>query len=260
MDELLDNPVYFALLTGDAHRGAGTSHVKYFDEQISPFAGFEEDYTRGFDELHALLPPHRKILYATRKEISEPKGWKLIQHIAGFQFILSELRSVDIVAGLVPLQKQHVQQMVELAKLTRPGPFNVRTIEFGHYSGIFDNDKLVSMNGQRLHVANYTEISAVCTHPDYSGKGYATALLKHQLQLIINTGQVPFLHVRSDNKRAIALYERFGFKENGEMNFLLYEKRIKTSSHKCPAEAHRVRNRIPFNKLHFYLRHLTQLH
>jgi hypothetical protein len=186
VDELLDNPVYFALLTGDAHRGAGTSHVKFFDEQISPFAGFQEGYTRGFDELHELLPSDREILYATRKEISEPKGWKLIQHIAGLQFILSELRSVDIkVAELVPLQKQHVQQMVELAKLTRPGPFNIRTIEFGHYFGIFDNDKLVSMTGQRLHVVNYTEISAVCTHPDYSGKGYAATLLKHQLRLII---------------------------------------------------------------------------
>ena len=225
VDKLLDNPVYFALLTGDAHRGSGSSHVKFFDEQISPFAGFEEGYSRGFDELYELLPPHRNILYATRRQINEPKGWKLIQHIAGLQFILSALKSVDVkVAELIPLQKQHVQQMVGLAKLTKPGPFDIRTIEFGHYFGIFDNDKLVAMTGQRLHVAHYTEISAVCTHPEYSDKGYAGVLLAHQLHLVINNGQVPFLHVRSDNERAIALYERFGFKENGEMNFYFLKK------------------------------------
>lgn len=109
--------------------------------------------------------------------------------------------------------------MVALAALTKPGPFNSRTIEFGEYYGIFENGRLASMTGQRLHVENYTEVSAVCTHPDFLGKGYAAALLQHQLQIICGNGQIPFLHVRADNERAIALYERLGFKKNGGMNF-----------------------------------------
>ena len=75
------------------------------------------------------------------------------------------------------------------------------------------------MTGQRLHVQNCTEISAVCTHPDYAGKGYAYTLLQHQLQLILQQDQRPFLHVREDNQRAIALYQRLGFTISRSMNF-----------------------------------------
>ena len=109
--------------------------------------------------------------------------------------------------------------MVRLAALTKPGPFDKRTIEFGNYYGIFENNKLVAMTGQRLHVHYFAEVSAVCTHPDYLGKGYASLLLMHQADLILNSGQTPFLHVKSDNERAIFLYDKIGFKVNGPMNF-----------------------------------------
>jgi predicted GNAT family acetyltransferase len=114
--------------------------------------------------------------------------------------------------------------MIQLAKLTKPGPFGRRTIDFGNYFGIFEKDKLIAMTGQRLHVQNFTEISAVCTHPDHTGKGYANKLLQHQLQLILKQGQQPFLHVRDDNQRAITLYERMGFSISRTMNFYFMKK------------------------------------
>lgn len=220
MEDLLYNPVYNALLSGDANLSFGTDSVKYFDEEVSPFAGFHHQYEKGFEELYNLLPLDRKILYATPQLIKEPRGWKLLVEIKGLQFLFTE----KTVQGkqnyeLVPLNESNVDEMVELATLTKPGPFGTRTIEFGHYHGIFDNGKLVAMTGQRLHVHNYTELSAVCTHPDHLGKGYAAALMQHQLQLILSHDQIPFLHVRADNSRAIALYERLGFKVNREMNF-----------------------------------------
>jgi ribosomal protein S18 acetylase RimI-like enzyme len=216
----LDNPVYNALCTGDAAFANGSAQVKFFDEEVSPFAGFPVGYKNGFSELHQLLPTERKILFATRKKIHEPAGWKVLVEIEGLQFLFDTSHAVETpVIQPVRLEKKHADEMVQLAALTKPGPFNKRTIEFGEYYGIFENGRLASMTGQRLHVENFTEVSAVCTHPDFSGRGYAAALLQHQLQIICGDGETPFLHVRADNERAIALYERLGFKVNGGMNF-----------------------------------------
>lgn len=225
MDDVLYNPVYNALLSGDAPFSFGTDMVKYFDEEVSPFAGFHQDYDKGFDNLYDLLPVGRKILYATPQLINEPKGWQIIDGLKGLQFVFpGGIQPGNYSLQPVPLDNTNSKEMVQLARITKPGPFGTRTIEFGHYHGIFENGQLVAMTGQRLHVNNYTEVSAVCTHPDHLGKGYAAALILHQLDLILSQGQIPFLHVRADNSRAIALYERLGFKVQREMNFYFMKK------------------------------------
>ncbi len=219
MNDLLHNPVYHALLTGDRHLSFGNERVKFFDEEVSPFAGFDEHYEKGFSDLHELLPPGRKILYANPVPVTPPVGWQLAHHIKGLQFVYEGEPVNGIFTGIQPLSAIHIEQMVQLAKLTKPGPFGPKTIDFGSYYGIFEKDKLVAMTGQRLHVEECTEISAVCTHPDHLGKGYAHRLLQHQLDIILREGQQPFLHVREDNERAIAIYLQFGFVVLRPMNF-----------------------------------------
>lgn len=225
MKPLLRNPVYNSLRLNDSHLGFVKGKVAAFDEAVSPFAGFEEGYADGFNELHGLLPTGRSILYATPQTIATPHNWKLSAAIEGLQFLYEgEAQPKPLPWQPTPLTIEHVPQMVELAKLTRPGPFGPRTIEFGHYYGVFEGGKLQAMTGQRLHINNYTEISAVCTHPGCLGKGYASLLVQHQVALILSHGQVPFLHVRKDNRRAIDIYERLGFVEQGPMNFYFLKK------------------------------------
>ncbi len=220
MNEVLHNPVFNALCSGDKALSFGTGTVKFFDEQVSPFVGMEEGCTNGFEELYELLLPGREILYATPGNITQPAGWQLQDEVKGLQFVYeagNEIKSEF--ANVRPLNNSHIDQMIHLATVTQPGPFGPGTINFGHYYGIFEDEELVAMTGQRLHVQNYTELSAVCTHPHHTGKGYAYTLLQHQVQLILQQGQQPFLHVREDNLRAVALYERTGFTISRPMNF-----------------------------------------
>lgn len=225
MEDILYNPVFNALLSGDRHLGFGTDTVKCFDEEVSPFVGFATGNHSGFGELHELLPQDRRILYAIPEPISEPAGWEFRAQISGLQFVFPEgVVPADPSFIPVPLNESHVPEMIKLTALTKPGPFDKRTIEFGYYHGIFEDDRLAAMTGQRMHVQDHTEISAVCTHPDFLGRGYAAALLLHQLHLILSHNQRPFLHVRDDNNRAIALYERLGFKVNRPMNFYFMKK------------------------------------
>lgn len=225
MEHLLYNPVYNALRSADAHLGTGSASVKYFDNEVSPFVGFPTGYMNGFEELHQLLPEGRKILYATPEPIHQPSGWEMMAAIAGLQFVFTG----EILPALspivpVPLNCGNVAEMIDLARLTKPGPFSSRTIEFGHYHGIFEKGRLVAMTGQRLHPGDHAEISAVCTHPDHLGKGFAAALLAHQLHLIRSQGKKAFLHVRDDNGRAIEIYRRLGFEVSRPMHFYFMKK------------------------------------
>jgi predicted GNAT family acetyltransferase len=107
--------------------------------------------------------------------------------------------------------------MLALATLTRPGPFRARTHTLGRFIGIRDSGRLIAMAGERLKLDGFVEISAVCTHPDYRGRGYGGALMKMVGKRILSEGDTPFLHTYADNTVAIALYRRLGFEVRAEV-------------------------------------------
>lgn len=225
MNHILDNPAWNALISGNKHLSNGNNQIRYFDREVSPFVAFEENSTENFRLLHEQISRDEPLLFVASVKTEIPSNWNVLQVVSGLQMVYSaHTAATDTDTSLVSLTSEHVPQMLSLTKLTNPGPFSERTIEFGHYKGIFDGDKLVAMAGQRMHAFEYAEISAVCTHPDYTGKGYAKLLLLHQINRIVTSAGIPFLHVRDDNERAIKVYEGLGFMTRTPVYFYVIQK------------------------------------
>ncbi|PUZ20921.1 FR47-like protein [Chitinophaga costaii] len=208
----LDNPVWSALTSGNNNLALGNEAVKYFPGEVSSFAAIAAFDPANFQRLYDIIPFKTPIAIFTINKALIPDPWKIAGRIDCVQMLLHEtIKPVKKDASIKTLDELHIPDMLALTKLTNPGPFLQRTIDFGHYEGIFDERKLVAMAGQRLHSGHFAEISAVCTHPDYTGRGYASQLILHQAQRIQSLEETPFLHVKDDNVRAIKIYEALGF-------------------------------------------------
>ncbi|MFD0750411.1 GNAT family N-acetyltransferase [Mucilaginibacter calamicampi] len=225
IDAVLNNPVWHALNSGNHHLGQGNERVKYFNGEVSPFVALRESTDQNFMELYHMLAGTPISLFATPIQLNIPAPWKIVACVHGLQMIHNTIPvKNDHTHSVSTLLTSHCTEMVNLAKLTNPGPFGMRTIDFGHYQGVFDNNKLVAMAGQRMHAFNYAEISAVCTHPEYTGKGYARQLVTNQINRILAASDIPYLHVKHDNKRAVDLYQSLGFSVRGNMYFYILKK------------------------------------
>jgi ribosomal protein S18 acetylase RimI-like enzyme len=224
MAHLLDNPIFNALATGNSNLAYGNAQVKHFDAEVAIFVGLQENTAANFQLLYDAWPQAAPAIFVATYEVTDPASWTLAQSIPGLQMVYEgETKFVDE-SNLVVLTEEHAAQMVALATLTNPGPFFSKTIAFGHYRGVFNGDKLVAMAGQRLNPLPYAEISAVCTHPDHTGKGHANQLLQFQINRIKAEGNIPFLHVKGDNERAIKIYEKMGFKTRSQVYFHILKK------------------------------------
>src|SRR5258708_196880 len=158
MEHVLDNPAWNALISGNMHLSYGNEKVRHFDKEVSPFVGLEENSPENFRILYEMVPHKAPVLFVTTTEMEIPGPWKVLNTIRGLQMICDGGAAQDKVKQeLIPLTDEHIPQMLALTKLTNPGPFATRTIDFGHYQGIFEGDKLVAMTGQRLHVFEYAE-------------------------------------------------------------------------------------------------------
>jgi predicted GNAT family acetyltransferase len=137
--------------------------------------------------------------------------------------MLSQQPPAEVETGesVLDLSAEDVPDMLELVRLTEPGPFLPRTIEMGHYIGIRKEGRLVAMAGERLYPSGYREISAVCTHPDHQRKGYAQLLVSRLARENWQHGVVPFLHVSPGNTTAQRLYERLHFHARREFPLLV---------------------------------------
>jgi predicted GNAT family acetyltransferase len=150
-------------------------------------------------------------------------GWRVLQVDQVRQLICEDLKPAARVDAVV-LTKEDVPEMLELVHLAQPGPFLPRTVEMGRYLGLRQDGRLVAMAGERLHLTGFCEVSAVCTHPDYRGRGYGGALTTMVTEAILDRQETPFLHVAPGNDGALNLYIKLGFRIRREVRISILQK------------------------------------
>ncbi|MEI9809701.1 MAG: GNAT family N-acetyltransferase [Bacteroidota bacterium] len=206
----LDNPVWYSLTEIHQCFAAGNDEIKRYEKNIAPFAACHPD----------------------KKDIpGQPEQWI----IAGDAFFLlgnipplpanyiieSRLDCVQMIShtpinntaagDLQKLGESDDEEMAALINLVQPGYYHPGTRLMGDYFGIRVNGQLVAIAGERMRMNGLTEVSAVVTHPGFTGRGLAQQLIAHVVNKNLSAGIRLFLHVAATNERAIKLYEHLGF-------------------------------------------------
>lgn len=220
MKHPLDNPVWHAL-TGP-HRGFALRHglALHYPREVAAFSAIAESSDRAYADLARGLPPGTEARLVRARAEPVPAGWSVVNEVPLLQM---QARAFDghqregpAVVTLGPRDGSAVMALVEL---TQPGPFAARTLEMGHYIGVFEQGQLLAMAGERLRLDTHVELSAICTHPSARGRGLAEGLMRRLMHDALQRGQQPFLHVLPANVGAITLYRRLGFVTRTEMHY-----------------------------------------
>ena len=206
----LDHPLWTALTTRQAALAEGGARARRYPPDITPFAAMVDMSPESFAALGALMAPSDHVVLFTPEIVAAPAEFKVILAATGEQMIGSPAEVASGTTEIVTLGAEDVPAMMELTKLTRPGPFAPRTHELGTFLGVKIDGRLVAMAGERMKPGSYTEMTAICVHPEYRGRRHAQILLGAIGRRISARGEIPFLHVFSDNAGAIALYRRQG--------------------------------------------------
>jgi predicted GNAT family acetyltransferase len=206
----LDHPVWHALITRQRALAEGGARARRYPPAIAPFAAMADASPQSFAALGALMSLSDYAVLFTPDPVAAPAEFKTLLAKTGEQMIGTPAETSVPAVDIVTLGAADVAAMMELTKLTNPGPFAPRTHELGTFLGVRIDGQLVAMAGERMKPADHTEITAVCVHPNHRGRGYAQLLLGAVARQISARGEIPFLHVFSDNASAIALYRRQG--------------------------------------------------
>jgi ribosomal protein S18 acetylase RimI-like enzyme len=218
---LLDNPIWNALSTEQSSLAQSNRLAKRFPRDVAPFGAMKNQSQPEYQALAEILSGDVAALFLDAPPIL-PDGWSMLISGQMYQMVYEAAPPQKPSQVLRKLTEADVPDMLALTKLTEPGPFLPRTIELGSYFCIHDSGSLVAMAGERLHLTGFTEVSAVCTHPDFRGRGYGNALMSVVISGILNRGEIPFLHVKTENP-AVRLYQKLGFQIRAQLHLAVIQ-------------------------------------
>ncbi len=216
--EKLDNPVWHALGETHASYCLNLGNGRFYKPDYCPFGAFS-DFT---SQTPRSLNGYARLsdtFFVVGEQPEHDQSVVCTAVVACDQMVLEKPAGVELTLDIVALNHRYEEELFMLVDLVQPGYFRPSTPSLGAYSGIFEDGKLVAAAGERMKMNGMTEISAVVTHPGYTGRGFARQLVASTANRIFEEGNIPFLHVAETNAGAIALYEKLGFRYRRKMMF-----------------------------------------
>ncbi|OED01638.1 MULTISPECIES: GNAT family N-acetyltransferase [unclassified Rhizobium] len=219
MSHILDRPIWSALETAHASLSEGNALARRYPPSIVPFAASADNSPESLEAL-ARLPLGEEVMAIVEAEpIIAPEGLVTLSSARLVQMMAERPSERVSDSRVMPLTEADAADMLALATLTKPGPFTLRAQSLGSFWGVKIDGRLVAMAGQRMRQTGFAELSGLCTHPDFQGRGLGTLLFRFVAGEIAARGETAYLHAYVTNAPAIALYEAMGFRIRSEMNF-----------------------------------------
>ena len=224
LEHQLKNPVWHSLKETHKKFIIEFNGVPFYNPDVCTFAAFNDE-TKTAKAANEYVKSSDDFFFVSENQTPIVDGVNVVleKKTDGCQMVLNKLVDIKITENIVLLDETFIDEIYNLVWLVMPGYYKKRTFEMGNYYGIFKDGKLVSIAGQRMQTNLFIEVSAVVTHPDYTGKGLARQLIVHNTKEILKENKTPILHTNKGNL-AIPLYEKLGYKLTRDMNWWLYRK------------------------------------
>lgn len=214
----LDNPFWSSLRSRHRAIALGRGEAARYPAEFAPFLGVASAQADVAAAVASLVGPGESV-YLLGVVPALPRSWALDAFEPLAQMICPAPIAVVDGPAVIELTEAHRADVLALTALVYPHYFRPRTMELGRYFGIYQDGRLAAMIGERLGTDAQQEISAVCTHPDFNGRGYARRLLALLSNDNLERGRLPFLHVSHQNHRAKQLYEQLGYRHRRDIGF-----------------------------------------
>lgn len=223
-EHILDRPIWNTLNTVHSRYSIGSEHTRRFEPDICPLGGLKDESVQSIKDVASLVSQFGRMVIAQAAKFDPPDCLKVLSKTTCEQMVLVNPNlDHEHDYKIERLNASDANEMLALANLTMPGLFDKRTQILGEYWGIRTNGKLIAMAGERFKNPGFTEISGVCTHPDFQRRGLNKCICSDLAKRILDRGDQPYLHYFSSNTAAKALYQKLGFEIRQTLHVLELE-------------------------------------
>ena len=189
IDHPLANVMWTALTTSQADWSRGNALARRFRPEFARFAGMPAVTAANLRALAADMACDEIVALSDADDFDPGPLFDVSDRKNLVQMIGPATGEARAPQRFRPLGPADVPRMTALVQLTEPGPWYERTPELGRFVGFEAEGQLVAMVGERMRVPGHTEISAVCCHPDWRGRGLPSAAQRGRLRGVTDRGR-----------------------------------------------------------------------